>query len=78
MWLSSVPTWLSVLFLIVIPIPVILIALLSRNASAKNKPFVFGGVLVFFAVYFAYVYVACMNKMFDVQTVPPQIVKLTT
>lgn len=78
MWLSTVPTWLSVLFIIVIPIPVILVALLSRNAAKKNKTIVFVGILMFFAAYFTYVYLACMNKMFDIQTVPPQIVKLTT
>ncbi|MFN8713093.1 MAG: hypothetical protein ACK5Z2_09615 [Bacteroidota bacterium] len=78
MWLSTVPTWLSVLFLIAIPIPVILVALLSRNAAKKNKAIVFAGIVAFFAAYFIYVYMACINKMFEVQSVPPQIVKLTT
>jgi hypothetical protein len=78
MWLSTVPTWLSVLFLIVIPIPVILVALLSRNATPKNKTLVFTGILLFFGAYFTYVYVACMNSLFETQAVPPQIVKLTT
>jgi hypothetical protein len=78
MWLTTVPVWMSVLFLLVIPIPVLLTASLLGNSAGKHKTAVFAGVLLFFAAYFAYVYVACMNNLFEVKSLPPQILKLTT
>jgi hypothetical protein len=78
MWLTTVPVWMCVLFLLAIPVPVVLTARLLRNSASTQKTSVFAGVLLFFAAYFAYVYVACMNNLFEVQSLPPQILKLTT
>lgn len=74
-----VPQWISILFLIVIPIPVFLIAQLARKGS---HPFGKGSktyytVLLFYFIYFAYVTIACLNGVFDKVSLPPTILKFT-
>lgn len=74
-----VPEWVSILFLIAIPIPIILIALLARKASPidkKNK--VFYSILGFFAVYFSYVAFGSLNGLFSKVFFPPIILLFTT
>lgn len=74
-----VPEWVSILFLIAIPIPIILIALLARKASPttkKNK--VFYSILGFFGVYLSYVTVGSINGLFNKVFFPPIILLFTT
>jgi hypothetical protein len=74
-----VPEWVSILFLIAIPLPVFLIALLARKASPiakKNK--VFYSILGFFGVYLSYVSVGSINGLFNKVFFPPIILLFTT
>lgn len=74
-----VPEWVSILFLIAIPIPIILIAFLARKASPttkKNK--VFYSILGFFAVYLSYVTVGSFNDLFNKVFFPPIVLLFTT
>jgi hypothetical protein len=74
-----VPEWVSILFLIAIPLPVFLIALLARKASPtdkKNK--VFYSILGFFAIYLSYVTIGSFNGLFNKVFFPPIILLFTT
>jgi hypothetical protein len=74
-----VPEWVSILFLIAIPLPVFLIALLARKASpVVKKNSVFYAVLGFFAVYMSYVTVGSLNGLFSKVFFPPIILLFTT
>jgi hypothetical protein len=74
-----IPIWVSILFLIVIPIPIIMIARLARKGTSsmtKNK--VFYGILGFFALYFSYVGYGSLNGLFEKVSLPPIILQYTT
>ena len=74
-----VPEWVSILFLIAIPLPIFLIALLARKASPtdkKNK--VFYSILGFFGLYLAYVSVGSFNGLFNKVFFPPIVLLFTT
>jgi hypothetical protein len=74
-----VPQWIAVLFLLVIPVPVILLALLAqKGAPEKKKKAVFYTVLGFYALYFAYVTAACLNGLFNRVFFPPVILLYAT
>lgn len=73
-----VPSWISIIFLVVIPIPVFLIAHLAKKGSEdstrnRNK----FAVLIFYAFYFAYVAFACFKGWFNEVSLPPIILKYT-
>ena len=74
---DDVPAWISILFLLVIPIPVFLIANLARRGAKTNGQIVFWGVLIFYILYFTYVTVACLNGAFEMVSLPPRIMVLT-
>ena len=75
---SSAPLWVSVLFLVVIPVPVFLIARLARQgAEASGAKTVFNTVLGFYLFYMVYVTIACLNGAFEVVGLPPRIMVLT-
>ncbi len=79
MFTTIVPIWVSVLFLIAIPIPVILIAFLfSKAASVNHKRIVLLSILGFYFCYFAYVTIACFKGLFNVVSLPPRILVLST
>jgi hypothetical protein len=74
-----VPIWVSVLFLIVIPIPIFLIAFLAKKGALEvHKKSVFYSILGFYALYFLYVGLASINGLFDKVALPPTILKLST
>jgi hypothetical protein len=76
---SFIPTWVSILFLIVIPIPVFLIAFLAKKGAEKiQKNRVFYSILCFYGVYFLYVSLASINGLFEKAALPPTILKLST
>jgi hypothetical protein len=74
-----VPEWISILFLIAIPLPFLLIALFVRNATSnKHKSREFIAVACFFILYLAYIYLASINGWFSVVSLPPRVLLLTT
>ena len=75
---NEVPLWVSILFLMVIPIPVFLIASLGRKgATDDRRPVVFYGILAFYLLYLSYVTIACLNGAFEKVSLPPRIMVLT-
>ncbi len=74
-----VPTWISILFLIVIFIPTLMIARLAKkgvqNNSTANK--VYLSIVAFYITYLAYVSFACFSGWFDKISLPPTILKFT-
>jgi hypothetical protein len=79
MFTTAVPIWVSLLFLIAIPIPIILIANLARESlAAKAGKTIFYAVLGFYFCYFAYVTIACFKGLFNVVSLPPRILVLST
>jgi hypothetical protein len=76
---SLVPLWVSGLFLLVIPIPIFLIALLAKKGALKeHKNTVFNTIIGFYGLYFLYVCLASINGLFDEVALPPTILKLST
>lgn len=74
-----IPQWVSLSFLIVIPIPVILIALAARKGAPRERKNVFFyTVLVFYFSYFTYVTIGSFNGLFDKIFFPPIILLYTT
>jgi hypothetical protein len=74
-----VPEWVSILFLIAIPLPVFLIASLARKASPMNKENrVFYAILGFFGVYLSYVTIGSFNGWFNKVFFPPIVLLFTT
>jgi len=74
-----VPYWISILFLIVIPIPIFLIANLAKKGSVnpksgKKNQFL---ILLFYSLYLIYVSIACFGGLFEEVTLPPKILKFT-
>jgi hypothetical protein len=74
-----IPQWVSLFFLIVIPIPVALIAFTARKgAPHERKKSVFYTVLGFYFFYFLYVTIGRFNGLFDKVFFPPIILLYTT
>lgn len=73
------PDWLSIVFIFAISIAVILIASAAkRNSPPQKQNIVFVSVLLFFAVYFAYVFFAGKMGLFQAVSLPPKILLFTT
>ncbi|MEM8847433.1 MAG: hypothetical protein AAGD17_10060 [Bacteroidota bacterium] len=79
---TELPVWVSILFLVVIPIPIYLIAQLGQKGA--SNPFtsvkpknVFYGILAFYLLYLTYVTIACFQGLFSVQSLPPKIMMFT-
>jgi uncharacterized membrane protein (DUF485 family) len=74
-----VPQWISITFLIVIPLPFILIALFIRKEAneIKNK-LVYPITITFFVVYLIYIAIASFNGWFNQVLFPPKVLLLTT
>jgi hypothetical protein len=74
-----VPDWVSIAFLIAIPIPFILILNFIRNESKKqNKSVVFPISVVFFTSYILYIYAANYLGWFNQIFFPPKVLLFTT
>ena len=75
---SFVPSWISILFLMVITIPIFMIAALARKGSTDgNKNKIYFGILIFYLSYLTYVSIACFNGWFKEVSLPPKILKIT-
>ncbi len=74
-----VPDWISLLFLIAIPLPFILITLFVKNEAEKvNQPKAFSITIGFFLIFVAYVVFASYNGWFNKVSLPPRVLLLTT
>lgn len=73
------PEWISIFFLFVIPLPFILIAMFVRR-EARKLPVLsaFPTVIVFFVLYLAYIIFASYKGWFNLVSLPPRIILLTT
>lgn len=79
MIIYDLPQWLTLLFLIVIPIPFILIPFLAKKGApvaAANRAF--WTVLLCLAAYFAYITFASQKGLFSTVSFPPKVLLLTT
>ncbi len=79
---STLPYWISILFLIAIPVPVYLVAHLAKKGLQGITPSnratsFFYGIIGFYFVYFVYVTLACFNGLFTQNSLPPRIMVLT-
>ncbi len=73
------PEWLSWIFAFAIMIPVILISLFEKkNSPLQKQKQVFSVILIFFFCYFLYVFIAGKFGLFQVASLPPKILLLTT
>ncbi|MCZ8197889.1 MAG: hypothetical protein O9267_09810 [Flavobacterium sp.] len=74
-----VPNWVSIAFLIAIPLPFILILNFIRIESKKlNNSIIFPISLVFFIFYILYVYLASYLGWFNQILFPPKVLLITT
>lgn len=69
------PIWISILFLIAIPVPVILIIRLLKKSGASKT--LVTAAIIFYLVYFSYVTYLCLNGYFDEESLPPKILVFT-
>ena len=80
---QTIPTYVSLIFLLVIPIPIFMIASLGRkgiqqSAEGGRGKTVFWAVLIFYGVFLVYTYIAAFQGWFTELTLPPKILLLTT
>ena len=74
-----VPQWISMAFLVAIPLPFILIVLLvRREANQIAQKWAYPVVMAFFALYLSYIALAAYNGWFNQVTLPPKVLLLTT
>jgi hypothetical protein len=74
-----VPQWISILFLIAIPLPFILISLFVKKEALKlNHSKSFQIVTGFFLIYVAYVIFSSYQGWFNKVSLPPRVLLLTT
>lgn len=74
-----IPEWINLAFLILIPLPFILISRLVWKASQQiAQPMLWFGVPVFFILYLAYLYTASVLGWFHVVSFPPRVLLLST
>lgn len=74
-----VPQWMSIAFLITIPLPFVLITLfVRREATRLQQNRAFGAVAAFFIFYLAYIAFASHKGWFDRVSFPPRVLLLTT
>ena len=73
------PEWISIAFLIAIPLPFMLILLFVRKAAKKaQSTLAFPLVAAFFALYLMYIGFASFQGWFNVVSLPPKVLLLTT
>jgi hypothetical protein len=73
------PQWLTIAFLIAIPLPFILIsAFVYKEAKRIGHQKAFLSVVVFFILYLAYIAFASFNGWFNQIALPPKVLLLTT
>lgn len=74
-----VPQWISIAFLIVIPLPFILIALFVRQEAKKaHYTLAYPVTVAFFLLYLAYIIFASLYGCFNQVSLPPKVLLYTT
>ncbi|KOY87427.1 hypothetical protein AD998_15925 [bacterium 336/3] len=74
-----VPQWISIAFLIAIPLPFILIAILIRKEAERIKhTLAFPLIVAFFILYLTYISFASLNGWFNEVSLPPKVLLFTT
>ena len=74
-----VPQWIILAFVIVIPLPFVLIALFVRKETKKTHyKSAYPIVVSFFLVYLAYIVFASVYGYFNHVSLPPKVLLLTT
>lgn len=75
-----VPQWIAVAFLIVIPLPFVLITLFTRKETNKfqHDQKAYLNVMVFFMLYLGYISFASYSGWFNQVSLPPKVLLLTT
>jgi len=80
---NAVPTWVSILFLIAIPLPIIMISLLSKKGALATDAYkdkannVYRIVLFFYTFFLLYTAYGCISGWYDTPSLPPAILKFT-
>jgi len=74
-----IPTWISILFLIAIPLPFVLITLFTHNAAKKiNQHVISKIVILFFTLYLSYISIASFYGLFNQVSFPPKVLLYST
>lgn len=74
-----VPNWMAILFIVIIPIPAILLSLLARKGVEKQRQFKVTIVVAsFFVIYYMYVSFASYAGWFMYESLPPKVLVYTT
>lgn len=74
-----IPQWISVVFLIAIPLPFILLLLFIRKEAKKtSNRLAYFFVLSFFVLYLAYIAFASIRGWFNLVSFPPKVLLYTT
>ncbi len=74
-----IPPWVSICFLMVIPLPFLLILLFIRKATKRHLNLsVFNTITLFFILFLSYIYIASISGWFNVVSLPPRVLLLTT
>jgi hypothetical protein len=74
-----VPQWIAILFLVAIPLPFILIAMLVHKEGQKLGHTQAGKVVAaFFVLYITYVVLASLNGLFNQVMLPPKVLLMCT
>lgn len=80
---DHIPTWMSILFLVVIPAPIIMIAALAKKGASlstnlhKSAGKIRTGILVFYFLYLTYVTIGSQLGWYDQLMLPPKILLFT-
>ncbi|MFN0049711.1 MAG: hypothetical protein ACKVOU_11365 [Cytophagales bacterium] len=74
-----VPQWISIFFLLAIPLPFILITLFVRKATINSKnPSIWLYLSGFWVLFVGYIAFASFNGWFDIVSLPPRVLLFTT
>ncbi len=74
-----IPEWVSLSFLLVIPLPFVMIAfLIRRQAKLLRYKSAFAFTLIFFGAYLVYIIWASLAGLFNQVLFPPKVLLLTT
>jgi hypothetical protein len=80
---TAVPQWVSILFLLTIPIPIFMIANVAKlgainaNLESPKVKLIYKSILIFYGLYFTYVSLTSFTGVFLENTLPPKILVYT-
>jgi hypothetical protein len=80
---TTIPIWVSILFLFVFPITVLMISNVAKQAALKanlgnqKATTLQWGIIIFFSIYLLYAAVLSINGVFAENTLPPKVLLYT-